>query len=123
MLAPRSAPDERVYLLGDATPFYYSVPVLYHTTYDRSPLGQAMRRAPADPDAWTRELRALGVRYVLYAPGEIRRLRASGWYDPIVTTDAVERWLAHSARPVHAPERQGRVLFELRDPLPAEPAR
>ena len=109
-----------VYFLGDATPFYYSVPVVYNTTYDRSVLGEAMRRAPGDPGAWTRELRALGVRFVLYAPSEIRRLQRSGWYDPLVTTAAVEDWLARDAALVREWPGVGRALFELREPAAGE---
>ncbi len=109
-----------VYFLGDATPFYYSVPVVYNTTYDRSLLGEAMRRAPGDPGAWTRELRALGVRFVLYAPSEIRRLQRSGWYDPLVTTGTVEEWLARDAALVREWPGAGRALFELREPAAGE---
>jgi len=107
-----------VYLLGDATPFYYSVPVLYHTTYDSSPLGDAIRRNPTDPNAWTRELRARGVAYVLYAPTEIARLRASGWYDPLVTNEMIERWLADAGMLVHEWPADLRVLCQLRDVPP-----
>src|SRR6185295_5164834 len=91
-------PGACVYLLGDATPLYFSVPVLYNTTWDRWPLAEAMRAAPADLGAWSRALSAQGVRYILVNPSEIDRLIRSGWADPLITGHAVSDWLAHSAR-------------------------
>src|SRR5690606_29159035 len=98
-------PGETVYLLGDSTPLYFTVPTLYHSTWDRSPLGEAMRRHPGDPGAWTRELRERGVRFVLFNPSEIERLHRSGaggpggsWYDPLVTTEAAAAWLSGEGR-------------------------
>ncbi len=113
-----------VYLLGDSTPFYYSVPVLYHTTYDASPLGEAIRNNPLDPEAWTRELRARGVSYVLYAPTEVARLRASGWYDPLVTHDAIDAWLSTYSMRVHDWPGELRILCQLREvpPRPGAPS-
>src|SRR5690606_10580208 len=54
-------PDDRLYLVGDATPLYHGAPVLYHTTWDESPLGRAVRAHPGDFEAWTRDIRGLGV--------------------------------------------------------------
>lgn len=109
----REAP-ELVYLLGDSTPFYFLCPILYHTTWDTSPLGAAIRAAPGNPDAWTTSLRARGITHVLYNPGEIGRLTRSGWYDPEVTTDIASRWLESSADLVRPWPQQNRYLFRLR---------
>lgn len=113
-------PGETVYLLGDSTPLYFTVPTLYHSTWDRSPLGEAMRRHPGDPGAWTRELRERGVRFVLFNPSEIERLHRSGaggpggsWYDPLVTTEAAAAWLSGEGRLVRRWSERGPFLFEL----------
>ncbi len=75
----------RVYLLGDATPLYFVIPLLYHTTWDRSPIGSALR-AGMDPVA---ALRDLGVTHVLINFAELDRLGSDGWYDPQVTPEWV----------------------------------
>lgn len=71
-------PTQTVYLLGDATPLYFTGRVLYHTTWDRSPLGDAVERFPEAPAAWRRALHQRGVRWVLHNPRELERLWASG---------------------------------------------
>jgi len=106
--------EERVYLLGDATPFYFRAPVLYHTTWDQSPLGRLIREHPGEPRQWTAGLRARGVGLVLWNAGEVSRLQRSGWYDPTVTNDAIEAWLRDDAEPVQAWPDSGRYLFRLR---------
>jgi hypothetical protein len=108
--------DATLYLLGDATPLYFRLPVLYNTTWDTWPLGDAIRAAPADPAAWTGTLLSRGVRFVLLDPGEIDRLTRSGWIDPAITPGAVSDWLSRSARPVKS--WPVATLFEL---LPSPP--
>ncbi len=111
-------PDATLYLLGDATPLYYSVPVLYNTTWDRWPLAEAIRAAPNDPVAWSRTLLSRGVRFVLVTPSEIDRLTRSGWIDPLITPEAVSDWLNRAARPIK--QWPGTALFELL-PSPSSP--
>lgn len=111
-----------VYLLGDATPLYYTAPVLYNTTWDRWPLGEAMRAAPDRPAEWAGLLRQQGITHVLANLSEIERLRASGWADPSVTADGVRAWLDGHARPVRIWPELGVGLYELGGP-PAEGAR
>lgn len=105
-------PPGGVYLLGDATPMYFAVPALYHTTWDRSPLGEAIREAPGEPAAWTAALRSAGVRLVLVNFAELERLHRSGWYDPAVTPEAVRDWLRAEGRVVHSWPQTGRVLAD-----------
>lgn len=91
-----------VYLLGDATPLYYlgatggtDAGVIYHTTWDRSPLGDAIRARPDDPAAWSAALRARGITFVLVNLDELARLIAKDRnFDPDVTIDRVLAWLS-----------------------------
>lgn len=108
--------DQGVYLLGDATPYYLRVRVIYHTTWDTSPLGRLMRDHPGDPAQWTRRLRNMGADYVLWNTREVDRLHRSGWYDPLVTNHAILDWLDRHAAPVQAWPDSGRYLFRLLDP-------
>lgn len=113
VLAPPGIP---VYLLGEARGLYYTGPILYNTTWDAWPLGEAMRRSPGDPSAWTSELWDRGVRLVLLNEAEVSRLNASGWADPLVTAESAARWLQDQGRPVRSWPEIGVVLFELRPP-------
>ncbi|MFG0241934.1 MAG: hypothetical protein ACF8R9_04015 [Phycisphaerales bacterium JB054] len=83
----RPLDDGLVLLVGDSTPLYFGPGVVYHTTYDTSPLGELMRATPAD--AIARGLREQGIGWVLVNDSELRRLQQSGWYDPDVTPDSV----------------------------------
>lgn len=108
-------PGEMVYLIGEARALYYTGPVLYNTTWDRWPLGEAMRRTPGNPAKWSRDLWAQGVRLVLVSESEIERLQKSGWADPLVTVEAVRGWLKDQARLVRSwPGGVG--LYQLKTP-------
>lgn len=87
----------RVYLLSRATPLYASVPVLYNTTWDAWPLGDAIREFPGEPARWSERLRERGVTHVLVDFSELRRLTRSGSIDPAVTEAAVTDWLSEAA--------------------------
>ncbi len=104
----------KVFLLGDSTPFYFSCDTLYHTTYDQSPLGAAIRKYPDDHQAWTAELDRVGVTHVLVNSSELSRLSATGWYDPGVTPEAVNAWLQEWGEPLQAWNNGGLVLYRLR---------
>ncbi|MEZ6241480.1 MAG: hypothetical protein R3B57_00400 [Phycisphaerales bacterium] len=91
-------PDARVSLLGASTPLYLARPVVYNTTWDSWPLGEAVEQAPDDPEAWSAALRARGVTHVLVDFGELGRLSQSGWIDPRVTPEAIEAWLGSLGR-------------------------
>jgi hypothetical protein len=95
-------PGSRLYLLGESTPLYYTVPTIYATTYDRSVLADAMGGAPGKPDSWTAALRAAGATHVMVDFGELERLKRSGFLDPRLNLDAISAWLQFDTRVLHA---------------------
>lgn len=104
-------PGRRVYLLGDSTPLYYAVPVLYNTTWDCSPMADAIREHPGDPAAWSRRLRERRIDLVLVNLSELSRLSRSGFLDPALTPEAIAAWLPTTTRVRSWPG--GRVLVSL----------
>ncbi|MBL8744862.1 MAG: hypothetical protein JNK58_00745 [Phycisphaerae bacterium] len=116
----------RLYLLGDSTPFYYHVPVLYHTTWDPSPLGSLLRESSGRLAGAVGRLAApspagLGVSHVLINFSELRRLHSDRWYDPDVTPTVAESLLQRHGRIIKEwqPANGARiVLIEL---IPASP--
>lgn len=117
-------PDQTVYLLGDATPLYYSGRVLYHTTWDRSPLGELVAKYPGRPEAeegrkWAEELHARGVRFIVVNVSELHRLiEVDNWYDRDVTLGMVEIWAKRWCDLVHEWPQRGQYLLKLREPSP-----
>lgn len=120
-------PGERVLLLGDATPLYFTCATVYHSVWDRSPLGLAIERAPGDPAQWTPLLRetldtrsaagggpAVGTqtRYVLVNFGELSRYWSTYGYDSQVTPQRLLMWLGTLGEPVREwmPEADGLML-------------
>jgi len=84
-------PSARVLREGSATAFYDPPNVAYHTTWDASPLGDAIEAAGGDPAGAIDRLRAQGFTHVLMDFDELDRLIGEGWYDPRVTlADAAE---------------------------------
>lgn len=105
-------PGEVVYLLGEARAFFVRPPVVYHTTWDASPLGDAIESAPeAGPNAWTRHLREQGIGMVVVSEPELARLIGKdAWYDPRVTPERVSAWVASLGEPLWV-RADGRVLI------------
>lgn len=120
-------PDERVLLLGDATPLYFTCGTVYHSVWDRSPLGLAIERADTDPSRWTALLREtldarsaahggppIGsqTRYVLVNFGELNRYWSTYGYDPAVTPQTLLAWLGTLGEPTREwmPEVDGLML-------------
>jgi len=118
-------PGETLYLLGDSTPFYMPGPLVYHTTWDASPLGDAVRSTKDGENApfeWSGKLLDRGIGAVLINFSELGRLIESKWYDPAITRDVFMRWsgatrpavpakpaaeaLPPVVRPIRAPEAQ-----------------
>lgn len=107
------------YLLGDSAPLYFTAPILYHSTYDRSPLGDLMRATPAEPSAWAAGLWDRGVRHILLNHWELARLHErSNWYDPDVSPERAATFLDGYATPVRAWPEVGRTLYRLNPPPP-----
>jgi hypothetical protein len=102
-----------VYLLGGSTPLYFTADVLYNTTWDRWPLGEAIRAAPGDPAAWSRDLARRGVSLVLLNWVELARLSRTGWADPVVTPGAVDAWLKSGVRVIREWPEIGAILVEI----------
>jgi hypothetical protein len=95
-------PDEAlVYCVGGATPLYFTRPVLYHTTWDDSPLGLLVREHGDDHAAIAAGLRARGITHLLIDASELHRLQQDGWYDPLVTPDFVRDFALAQSRLVH----------------------
>jgi hypothetical protein len=92
--AAAKQPAPLVYLLGDATPTYFTVPVLWNTVWDRWPLEEARAAAPNDPGSWASALRDRGVTHVLINLSEIERLRGSGYSPPEMTVETAQRFAA-----------------------------
>lgn len=112
----------RVYLLGDATPLYLANSekageIVYHTTWDRELLGDAIRAYPDDPHQWVDALAARGITHVLVNVSELRRLRGSGWYDPDVSPEAALR-LCERLEPVAVWPERGQGLYKLTEHEP-----
>lgn len=106
-------PGARVYLLGDSASLYYRFPLLHHTTWDTSPLGLTMRASPDAPDRWIEKLRSVGVEYILVNFAELDRLARSGWYDPLVTSEAVSNWIRGRGSLVQAWPQTGQYLYRI----------
>lgn len=109
-----------LYLLGNSTPLYLPGPLIYHTTWDASPLGDAIRATPGEAkdkaNAWSAELRDRGIDAVLITPSEIDRLAETKWYDPAVTLEIVKNWVEFGAKPVRMFQDSGELLVR---PVPA----
>lgn len=106
--------DAVVFLLGDATPLYIARPIVYNTTWDHSVFSEAVRAQPDTPRRWAQELAERGVTHVLINEYEMARLRNSGWYDPVVTQESVQRLMKTLGDPIQTWPIAGRSLFELR---------
>lgn len=112
-------PGEPVLLVGDAAPFYYSIPLRYSTTWDTNPLARAMREHPSDPGAWAASIFPAGHGLILVDFAELERLRRSGWLDPELMPERIAEWIRAEGRVVQ--DWPGQVLFSVSagPPLPS----
>lgn len=99
-LLPLSGPV-KLLLIGDATPLYYTIPIAYATTWDRSLLVELLHANDGDLRATVADLRAAGVTHALVNLSEMQRLSDRGRLDPVLSP-ALVRALA---------ERHGRIVF------------
>jgi hypothetical protein len=107
-------PGSKLYLLGDSTPLYFTVPVVYTTTYDRSILASAIARAPGDSQVWAAELQRAGVTHILANLAELTRLEKSRFLDPDLRPEAIHRILSEQVIPIRRWPDLGVGLYELR---------
>ncbi len=122
----RGEPEPLVYLLGDATPLYFTVPILWNTTWDAWPLDRAMRAPGAGETGageagmaarnGADELRRLGVTHLLINFAELDRLRRSGYSPAGMTPELAGRFANEACSPIVVWERLGCGLFRLRAP-------
>lgn len=94
---PMRTSKNNIYLIGESTPFYIfnSIPIIWHTTWDTSPLGVLIRKYPEQPTKWVSELHnKLNIDYLLVNFSELNRLsNKDHWYDPDLTTNNLQKIL------------------------------
>lgn len=114
--------DERVrgtvLLVGESAPLYFRAPIRYATVWDRNPLGDIVRDAPEEPDAWIRSLGERGIGWVYISFAELDRLTASGWQDPEVSRDRVAALVERLGEPYRVWPSSGSALYR----VPTNPA-
>jgi hypothetical protein len=107
-----------VYFIGESRVLFATGPKIYNTAWDRSLLGDLMRRFPEDPARWARGLADLGVTHVRVSMAELDRMQRSDRIsDPLVSLPVVERFLDRFGRPL-ARIGNASALHELRPPPP-----
>ncbi len=90
-------PTNKLYLLGDATPLYYNLPLVYTTTWDTTPLISALDRAGWSLPVAVDLLRGDGITHVLINILELMRLRDSGYIDPRLNEELANALTNHAA--------------------------
>lgn len=93
-------PDETIYLIGDATPFYVRSPVQYNTVYDRWLIQDAIASHPDDPTHWTQSLRDMNIDIVVVCFSEIERFAQSEWLPPTIRPDQLINWIDTLPEPI-----------------------
>lgn len=88
-------PDDAVVLaIGDSKALYMPNGTRYATTYDTSPLAAALRSHPGDPRT---ALQSLDATHIYVDWIELSRLHRTGWGDPLLDPDEIQRiLLAHA---------------------------
>lgn len=109
-----SAAGAKVYLLGGATPLYYTPRVVYNSTWDSWLFGEVVEANPGRPDAWSGALGERGIELVLIDLGEINRLTRSGWIDPRVKLDDVTAWMSEHTTLLRSWPEAGIYLVSVR---------
>lgn len=112
-------PDDRILLVGHATPFWYrrgSDTMTYTTVWDRGPLDAVAEAAPDHPETWAQRLRERGYRYVLFDWTLLRNWSDKHWLNPMLTRDRVTAFA--NTMPSR---RRGADGVEIREILPGDP--
>lgn len=94
-------PNETIYLLGDATPFYIRSPIIYNTVYDRWLIEDAIDTDPNSPDLWTAYLQDQGIDIVVISFSEINRFANSGWLPKSINPDQLSEWINSLPEPIY----------------------
>jgi len=102
----------KILLVGDAAPFYYHANIAYTTTWDRGPWSRAMDEHPDQPEMWIQTFREHGFTHVLVQPHMIERWQRSGWNDPQLNTQNIQRLVDRMDREQHWPNL-GTSLYRL----------
>ncbi len=100
--------DTRIYAEGFATPLYLDKPIHYHTVWDASPLGRALRQAAADSSekearaaiAWLKEQ---GYTHFLvdYEMLDLWLKPGNYGYDPSISPNKLQDWTKYGLQLVH----------------------
>ena len=113
----------KLYLIGDSTPLYFDLPVVYHTTWDTSPLIEALDRGGWSLPVAVDLLREQGITHILINFAELMRLRESGYLDPRMGEELANA-LTHQAAIIRqwiGPNRYS-ILLDLNQPPTELPA-
>lgn len=100
-------PNDTLYLLGDATPFYLRSPVIYNTVYDHWLIEDAIAAHPNNPQLWSKILADSGVDVVLISIYEIKRYQDSGWLPESIDIDQLGLWIQSLGEPIYQQTRPG----------------
>jgi hypothetical protein len=124
-LNQRLPPDATAWLVGDARVFYLKPRVHYTVAFSRDPwLADAATATPAAAVDW---LRTQNVSHVVFSWEEIKRLRGTYGFSPLVTPEWVQRLQTAGLRRVTptAPTNVGKIeVYEILPPhTPDVPAR
>jgi hypothetical protein len=109
-------PGQKVYLLGDATPLFYTTGTVYHTVWDQSPLTTSIKTYPDDPGMWVRDLAQMGCHLLVINLSEISRYRATYGYDPTLTDERIFMLLNELGQPLIEWPTSGRAVFAIPQP-------
>lgn len=93
--------DTRTLLVADSSPLLYlDRPFVYHTAFDRSPLGEMIRAAEGEPARVNALLRERGITHVWVHWSELARLHNTYGHDRDVTADTLRALIETGWRPV-----------------------
>jgi hypothetical protein len=94
-------PDETIYLIGDATPFYVRSPMIYNTVYDHWLIEDAINAHPDDPTLWTPWLRGHDIDIIVISFSEINRFAQSDWLPDTIDLISLNEWINSLPEPIY----------------------
>lgn len=84
-----SAWSKTLLIADNSRLFYIQRPMVYHSAFDASMLGDLIRQHPSDPAAVTRELKAQGITHVWLHGPELGRLMTTYGFDAAITPESL----------------------------------